>query len=72
MGQPADKAHETLRSAVDAYPSLRRLGRESDTDPAMLSRFARGQADMTFTNACKLLKPLGLEIRKSKKGGKRG
>ena len=61
---------EQLRQAIrDSGLSLYGLGRQSGVNDGALSRFMRGERDLTTRSVDRLCKSLGLELRESKREG---
>lgn len=56
------KMTDTLRNAIDAYPSRYRLAKDSGVDQAQLSRFMNGKVDLTLRTVEKLAPFLGLRL----------
>jgi len=60
---------ESLRAAIQADDRTPyRLAKESGVSAAMLSRFIRGERDLTLTTAGKLCAVLGLKLPPTRKG----
>jgi transcriptional regulator with XRE-family HTH domain len=49
----------------------REIGRLADIGPDQVSRFLRGERDLTLKTAARICKALGLELAPEKKKGKR-
>jgi len=60
---------ESLRAVIQADDRTPyRLAKESGVSAAMLSRFIRGERDLTLTTAGKLCAVLGLKLTPTRKG----
>jgi DNA-binding phage protein len=53
---------KAIRASVAGGRSLRDISRASGVRPEQLSRFLRGERDLTLTTAGMLLETLGLEL----------
>ena len=63
MVKPTPDVQEQLRQAVRATgQSLNRLAADAGLDSGRLSRFMRGERDLTFAAAAKLCECLGLKL----------
>jgi transcriptional regulator with XRE-family HTH domain len=69
MGKKKREWADVIRQAVvDSGLSLNQLGRASAIDSGRLSRFMRGERDLTLASAAKLCEALGLRLTQESTG----
>jgi transcriptional regulator with XRE-family HTH domain len=71
MGKAKPNFPDYLREAIRASGmSLNQLGRLSHVDPGRLSRFLRGERDLTLEGVCRICEALGLDLTSGKLAAK--